>query len=65
MVKASASRVVDLGSVPTFAVDLFPDRVIPVTSKCVLQGLSCQVSVVVMSSLGLVGQVSVYCDSVR
>ena len=30
MVKAPASRASDLGSIPAFAVDLFPSRVIPV-----------------------------------
>ena len=31
VVRASASRVADLGLIPTFTVDLFPDGVIPVT----------------------------------
>ena len=35
--KASASRTADLGSISAFAVDLFPGRIMPVTSKLVLQ----------------------------
>ena len=37
MVKASASREADLGSIPAFTVGIFPGRVIPVTSKLALQ----------------------------
>ena len=35
VVKASDSRAARLGSVPAFAVDPFPGRVIPVTEKLV------------------------------
>ena len=64
-VKASASRAADLGSIPIFEVELFPDKEVPVTSKLVLQWLPCQAPDVKGSVLGLVGLVSVYCDWVR
>ena len=44
---------------------IFPGRVIPVTSKLALQWLPCQGAGVIGSALGLIGQVSVYCDWVR
>ena len=37
VVKASASRVAGLGSIPAFAVDLYPGQVIAVTAKLVLR----------------------------
>ena len=51
-----------MSSVPFFAVDLFPGRVIPVTSKLVHHWLPSWASGVLASALGLVGPVSVYCD---
>ena len=45
--------------------EIFPGRVIPVTSKLALQWLSCQAPGIIGSVLGLVGQLSVYCDWVR
>ena len=42
VVKESAPSAVDLGSIPSFSVVLFPGRVIPVTSKLALQWLPCQ-----------------------
>ena len=63
--KASAPRTADPGSIPAFAVDLLPGRVIPLTSKLVLQWLPCQALGVIGSALGLVGLVSVYCDWMR
>ena len=48
-----------------FAVGLFPVRAIPVTKKLALQRLPKHVAGVIGSALGLVGPVSVYCDSVR
>ena len=63
--KVSASKVAGRGSIPAFAVDLFPGLVIPVTSKLVLQWLPCQAPGFVGSALGLAGPVSVYCDWVR
>ena len=42
VVKASDSRAVDLGSIPAFSVDTFPDRVIPVTEQLVFQWLPCK-----------------------
>ena len=65
MVKASASRGAELGSVPTVALDLCPGRVMPVTSKLVIQRLPCQASGDTGSALGVVGPVSVFCDRVR
>ena len=64
MVKASASGAED----PEFESrggGIFPGRVIPVTSKLALQWLPCQAPGIIGSALGLVGQVSVYCDWVR
>ena len=61
VVKAPASIGDDPGSIPAYAVGIFfPGRVIPVTSKLVLQVLP----FVKGSALGLVGTVSVYCDYV-
>ena len=57
MVKASASKAEEPG--------FFQGRVIPVTYKLGLQWLPCQVPGVIGSVLGLVGQMSVYCDWVR
>ena len=65
MVKASALRAADLGSIPAFAVGLFPCRVIPVFQKLVLLSLPCQAPGVTASALGPVGLESVYCDWVR
>ena len=62
VLKASASRVADLGSIPTFAVGIFPGWVIPVNYNLIAQWLPCQVPGVIGSVLGLVGPVSVYCD---
>ena len=62
MVRASASRVTDLVSVPPFGVDLFPGRDIPVTEKMVPQWLPCQAPGVIESALGRFGPVSVNCD---
>ena len=47
------------GSIPPRAVSIFPGRVIPVTSKLVLQWLPCQALGVIGSALGLVGPESV------
>ena len=44
---------------------IFPGRIIPVTSKFALQWLLCRAPGIIGSALGLVGPVSVYCDSVR
>ena len=65
MVKASASRAKDPGLIPAFAVWIFLGRVIPVTSKLVLQWLPCQAPCDIGSALGLVGPVSAYYDWVR
>ena len=65
MVKVSASRVADLVSIPAFNVGFILARVIPVTSKLVMQWLSCQMPGVIRSTLGLVGLVSLYCDWMR
>ena len=65
MVKASASREANLGSIPAFAVGIFPGRVIPVTLKLALQWLPCQAPGVIGSVPGLVGPVSVHDDWVR
>ena len=43
---------------------IFPDRIIPVTSKLALQWLPCQAPGIIGSALGLVGPVSVYCGCV-
>ena len=56
VVKASASRVADLGSIPAFPVGLFPGRVILMISKLVLQKLvHCQALGDTGSALGLAG----------
>ena len=60
VVKASTSRAEDPGFESRF--EFFRGRVIPVTSKLVPQWLPCQAPGVIGSVLGLVGQVSVYCD---
>ena len=66
MVKASASRAEDPGFESRLRRDFSGvDRVIPVTSKLVLQWLPCQAPGDIGSMLGLVGPVSVYCDWVR
>ena len=49
----------------SLATGFFPGRVIPVTSKLVLQWLPCQAPGDIGSVLGLVGPVSVYCEWVR
>ena len=64
VVKASASKAEDSGSNPACD-EIFPGRVIPVTSKLALQWLPCQAPGIIGSALGLVGPVSVYCDWVR
>ena len=61
-VVASTWRAAELGSNPTFAVDLFSGWVIPVTQKLILQWLSCQAPGVIKAALGLVDLVLVYCD---
>ena len=53
------------GLISARAVGIFAGRFIPVTSKLALQWLPCQAPGVVGSALGLVGQVSVYCDWVK
>ena len=63
--RASNWRVVDLDSIPSFSVDHFPGRVIPLAYRLVLQWLSCHVPGAVGSVLGLVGPVSIYCEWVR
>ena len=63
--KVFASREGNRGSTPDVVVDLFLGRVMPVTSKLVLQCLLCQAPGATVPALGLVGQVSVYCDLVR
>ena len=65
VVKASAWRAEDLGSIPAFDVVPFPGRVMPQTSNLVLPWLPCQAPGVIGSALGLVGPVSVYCDFVK
>ena len=52
------------GSNPAWT-EIFPGRVIPVTSKLALQWPPCQALGVIGSLLGLVGQVSAYCDWAR
>ena len=54
--RASVSREAGLGSSPAFAVGLLPGRVTPVTSKLVLQWLSCLAPGVMSLALGLVGR---------
>ena len=64
--KVSAFREADLGSIPTFAVDLFPVVVIPVALKMVLLWLCRAPGILLFRvSAGVVGPVSVYCDWVR
>ena len=63
--KASASRAEDPGFESPLAPGFFRGRVIPVTQKLALLCLPCQAPGVIGSALGLVGQVSVYCDWVR
>ena len=63
--QASDSRAADLASIPVFAVDLFPGRVIPLTSEWVLHWLPFQEPGIMGLALGLVSLVSVYCDWVR
>ena len=66
VVKASSSRTAGPGSIPVFPVVIFPNGVIPVTSKLVLQWLPCQAPGDIRTALGLVGPVSVvYCDCAR
>ena len=64
VVKASASRVADLGSIPAFDVHLLQARVIPITSKLAPQWLAWQAPGLTGSSLGLVGPMSVDRDRV-
>ena len=59
IINMSTLKVVDLGSIPPFTMDLFPGRTIPVTSTLVLKWLPCQAHGVVRSALGLVDLVSV------
>ena len=65
VVKASAPRAADLGSIPALLADLFPGPVTPVGYTGVLRWLPCQASGVIGSAMGLVGPVSVYRDWVR
>ena len=65
LVKTSAWREADLGSIPAYTLGIFPGWVIPVTHKLALQWLLCQTLGIIGSSLGLVDPVSVYCDWVR
>ena len=65
VVKASTLTAADLGSISYSAINPFPHRVMPVTSKSVLQWLPCQALGVIDSVPGLVSPVSVYCDWVR
>ena len=65
MLTASASKAGDPGFESPLAPGFYRGRVIPVTSKLVLQWLPCQAPGVVGSVLGLVSPVSVYCDSVK
>ena len=65
VVKASASRAEDPGFESTLAAGFFRGRVMPVTQKLALQWLPCQAPGVIGSAVGLIGQVSVYCDWVR
>ena len=62
VVKASASRAADLGSISAFTVDLSPGRVTAMTGKLVLQLLPYQAPGIKRAALGLVGLVSVYYD---
>ena len=39
VVKVSALRAVDVGSIPAFAVDIFAGRLVPVTRKLVVKWL--------------------------
>ena len=59
--KSSTSRAAKLDSIPTFAVDILPGRVIPEAQKQVLQWLPCQAPGNIESALGMTGPVSVYC----
>ena len=49
----------------SLAPGFFLGQVIPVTSKLALQWLPCQAPGIMVSGLGLVGPLSVYCDWVR
>ena len=53
------------GSIPACGEFFLGGRVIPVTSRLVLEWPHCQAPGVIGSALGLVGPVSVYCDWVR
>ena len=57
VVEVSASRAVDLSSIPAFILDLFPGQIIPVTETLILQWLPSQAPGVIGSALGLVGLV--------
>ena len=63
--KAFALRAEDSGFNSRLRRDFFRGRVIPGTQKLALQWLPCQAPGVLVSALGLVGLVSVYCDMVR
>ena len=61
VVKVSASRVADLGSIPAFAENLCSGLLISETEILVLQWLPRQMPNIAGSDLGLVGKGSVYC----
>ena len=65
VVKASASRVTDLGSTPDFALDLFLGPAISVTKKLEIQSLPWQVPCIKGLTLGLVDPVSIFADWMR
>ena len=65
VVKVSTSRAEDPGFESRLPRDFFRGRVMPVTEKLTPQRLPCHTPGVMGSALGLVGQVSVYCDWVR
>ena len=60
VVKLSASCAAGLGSIPAFAVDLFPGRVMPMTWQIEFQWLPYQAPGVIGSAPGLDGPVLVY-----
>ena len=67
VVKASASREADLGSIPAFAMDVFPrsSHASDLLIGTPVAALAGQAPGTVGSALGLVGPVSVLCDWVR
>ena len=60
-----ASSLAEWGSIPAYAVGIFPGRVIPVAKRLVLQWLPCPAIGVIGSVLGVAGPVLVYRDWIR